>query len=380
MPVHWYFSNALPRALHVCIPWILIGILGIKFPVKALSSDEQSLSVGFLKKVIVEAVTGGFFLNKKVAYYSFPAVAFVLLYSILPHKELRFIFPAIPLLSLAGGVGLDSILPPSSSLLWYPLNLLSEGKDGKLIKKESRKWTSSAMMVVHLINAAVLLSFFAAVLIDSTLLSAAQHNYPGAVALERLIHAHIPLLPHHVPGSHQDTYLHHRRHTVPAHNKIEPIFVHIDAAAAMTGVTRFLQERISLDGRVRPASLKLNWLSSTSPSAEYLNFDRRNFDFKAFYNCVDLIESESEEDLGVCGDMDLVYYSKREDETDFSHYDFLITAEPPEKFSDSGLFHVAEQIKGFSRLRLSKWGIQVELKTVLYILINHSKNNIFAEE
>lgn len=39
-------------------------------------------------------------------------------------QELRFIFPAIPLLTMAGGVGLDNILPSDSTALLYPLTLL----------------------------------------------------------------------------------------------------------------------------------------------------------------------------------------------------------------------------------------------------------------
>jgi len=35
-----------------------------------------------------------------------PALIFVGLYSFLPHKELRFIFPALTLLNLGGAIGL----------------------------------------------------------------------------------------------------------------------------------------------------------------------------------------------------------------------------------------------------------------------------------
>ena len=54
---------------------------------------------------------------KRVWYYALaPALAYVCLYSFLPHKELRFIFPALPLLTLAAAVGMDSLLPTSSGI------------------------------------------------------------------------------------------------------------------------------------------------------------------------------------------------------------------------------------------------------------------------
>jgi hypothetical protein len=58
-------------------------------------------------------------------YFAAPVLAFVLLYSILPHKELRFIFPAIPIFTLVAAVGLNELLPSGQvKRLWYPLNLL----------------------------------------------------------------------------------------------------------------------------------------------------------------------------------------------------------------------------------------------------------------
>ena len=38
-------------------------------------------------------------------------LVYVSLYSFLPHKELRFVFPALPMLYMAAAVGLDQIMP-----------------------------------------------------------------------------------------------------------------------------------------------------------------------------------------------------------------------------------------------------------------------------
>jgi hypothetical protein len=54
-------------------------------------------------------------------------------------QELRFIFPALPLLTMAGGVGLDRILPADSSSLLYPLNLLHPDPHTNKMKKLDRQ-------------------------------------------------------------------------------------------------------------------------------------------------------------------------------------------------------------------------------------------------
>eukprot|EP00240_Pyramimonas_obovata_P006170 CAMPEP_0118955538 /NCGR_PEP_ID=MMETSP1169-20130426/60131_1 /TAXON_ID=36882 /ORGANISM="Pyramimonas obovata, Strain CCMP722" /LENGTH=317 /DNA_ID=CAMNT_0006903411 /DNA_START=124 /DNA_END=1073 /DNA_ORIENTATION=+ len=65
MPFHWYYTNALPRSL---------------------------LAAAVLAPL-------GAFLERRVRGLALAALGFITLYSNLPHKELRFIFPAIPLLN-----------------------------------------------------------------------------------------------------------------------------------------------------------------------------------------------------------------------------------------------------------------------------------------
>jgi alpha-1,6-mannosyltransferase len=48
----------------------------------------------------------GIFFDSRVRSYVRPLFIYVLLYSILGHKELRFIFYAIPIFNVAGAVGL----------------------------------------------------------------------------------------------------------------------------------------------------------------------------------------------------------------------------------------------------------------------------------
>ena len=78
-PYQWYFVNAIPKSITIAIPLILIGLV-------------YRAKHHILDKDILIAIT--------------PAVIFVGLYSFLPHKELRFIFPALVMLNLGGAMGL----------------------------------------------------------------------------------------------------------------------------------------------------------------------------------------------------------------------------------------------------------------------------------
>ncbi|CAB3986779.1 dol-P-Man:Man(7) c(2)-PP-Dol alpha-1,6-mannosyltransferase-like isoform X2, partial [Paramuricea clavata] len=75
-PFLWYFYSALPRAISLFTPF-LIGY-GMKY-------------------------------DKRTRVIFTMAIAFVLLFSFLPHKELRFVFYVIPLLNVVAAVGLNSM-------------------------------------------------------------------------------------------------------------------------------------------------------------------------------------------------------------------------------------------------------------------------------
>lgn len=47
--------------------------------------------------------------DKQIALILAPATIFVGLYSVLPHKELRFIFPALTYFNVAGAMGLTKM-------------------------------------------------------------------------------------------------------------------------------------------------------------------------------------------------------------------------------------------------------------------------------
>ncbi|MCO5594427.1 hypothetical protein L7F22_048457 [Adiantum nelumboides] len=153
-PAHWYFTSALPRAMLAAYPLCILGLI----------------------------------LDRRLAQYVLPVFAFVLLYSKLAHKELRFILFALPILNLSAALALTRIYNNRRKPLWGLLFL------------------GSALM---------LLASFSIV----GLLSAASYaNYPGGKALAIL------------------------------HKKVNstagmPKTVHIDVLPAMTGVSRFCEQK-----------------------------------------------------------------------------------------------------------------------------------------
>ncbi|KAH6637904.1 Alg9-like mannosyltransferase family-domain-containing protein [Boeremia exigua] len=160
-PWHFYFANALPRLLLNPATYLLC------IPAALLSPATRRRSLDLLV----------------------PLLAFVGLYSFLPHKEWRFVIYAVP--------GLTGVAAAGASWIWT-----RRGKSGVY-----------ALLALAL-AASVVLSFAA----SSALLLVSSLNYPGAAALNAL-HTAVPL---------------------PAHPRVA---VFADNLACQTGVTRFLEAR-----------------------------------------------------------------------------------------------------------------------------------------
>jgi alpha-1,6-mannosyltransferase len=200
-PFHWYFSAALPKALHTTVPLVLVGLLN---PYRNSRNERTT-----------------------VWYYLCPTLCFLVLYSFLPHKELRFVFPAIPLFTLAAARGLDSLLP----LSWFSC----EEPTGTPSHKSS---ASSGRL--YRIGAFVFLLGFAGVSLSVTSVFslASQHNYPGGEALSRLNNHLLDIgLSRTCADRGVDECVDIGRDDSEA--SPAAVRVHIDAAAAMSGINRY---------------------------------------------------------------------------------------------------------------------------------------------
>jgi Alg9-like mannosyltransferase family len=135
--------------------------------------------------------------------YLLPAICFVILYSGLGHKEVRFLYPVLPLFNMSAAVGLYRI---------HSIRFPSKDKVPTTVSK----------LLYTLAIVALMLSFFT----SSIFVAISRYNYPGGDALQ--------ILSEHI-------------HTVQTldggvvRQERTPVNVHIDVASAMTGVNLFGQ-------------------------------------------------------------------------------------------------------------------------------------------
>ncbi|GJQ13372.1 hypothetical protein GpartN1_g5163.t1 [Galdieria partita] len=148
-PFYWYFTHAIPKLLMGALGGLFIGCL----------SDRRTWSLYII------------------------SFGYVVLYSFLGHKEVRFIFYVVPLWNICSAVGME------------------------FLRNRRNKHRIVAILYGGLCFM-LILSF----IISLFWLWISSHNYPGAEALQTL------------------------------HASYKGGWVHIDPAAAMTGISRYLQQ------------------------------------------------------------------------------------------------------------------------------------------
>ncbi|MDI1488259.1 MAG: alpha-1,6- mannosyltransferase [Ramalina farinacea] len=185
-PWHFYLTSSLPRLLFN--PFILLACI----PFTLLSPLLRPPALAILT----------------------PNLAYILLYSLQPHKEWRFIIYTIPPLTAVAAAGASWIWTRRAKSLYY---------------------RGLALMLVA--------STLAAFLASAGMLAISRQNYPGAEALLRL---HGLVIPETDPR--------------PVRR------VHMDTLACMTGITRFLEIPPPLSSPPPLAAATGTNVSSLSPS------------------------------------------------------------------------------------------------------------------
>ena len=178
-PFSWYFTDALPRAIGIWTPFVVFG-----------------------------AATNG-----KARVVALVALSFVTTYSFLPHKELRFVFPALPLCDACAAVGVAETYRRLSEL-----RMMSEKTRKR--RRTNRSATRRRALFwppppAPLLGVALLLAVATHVLFAS----AAYRNYPGGEAFAAM----------HAAEARGERFA----------SREKPTRVHVDVAAAQTGASRF---------------------------------------------------------------------------------------------------------------------------------------------
>uniref|UniRef100_A0A1A9WC12 Mannosyltransferase n=1 Tax=Glossina brevipalpis TaxID=37001 RepID=A0A1A9WC12_9MUSC len=152
-PFLWYFYSALPRSMSSSLMFVPFGLI----------------------------------MEPRIRPITIAALTYVLIYSIMPHKELRFIIYVLPVLNLTAATACARFCLNSSKSLWHKF----------------MAFCACGHLLLNFIMTLFLL------IVSST-------NYPGGVALNRL---------HHLETESSN------------------VTVHIANLAAQSGVSRFLQIR-----------------------------------------------------------------------------------------------------------------------------------------
>lgn len=216
-PWSWYFMKALPKSLLVTLVLIPIAFIGGgKVPTswsELFGPSQRSWS-----------------LDRSILSLFVPCFSFIFLYSFLPHKELRFIYPILPFLNCIAGVGYQRLVQASETIRLRRLKHEKEEGSSTSSSSSSRASTadtttspasSSFAILFGLVYRMIQFGLIVSIGIASVSLYVSSWNYPGGEAFHKF-HQLIDCDPTTSTTSSQPLPL-----------------LHISNLAATTGVTRF---------------------------------------------------------------------------------------------------------------------------------------------
>lgn len=176
-PLHWYFTSALPRALLPAYPLALASC---------------------------------YFVPRARQLVAVPAL-FVAVYSLLPHKELRFVLYVVPPLNVAAAAALAKL---------YTVGTSTRASSPAASSSAAAPSTASSGAVGILTRLLALGALASSAILAAAFLAAATLNYPGAAALNAL---------HRIGGQ------------AASGRGARSVQVHIGVDAAISGVSRYLE-------------------------------------------------------------------------------------------------------------------------------------------
>ena len=196
---HWYFTRALPKGLMATVCLIPLAFVRVPEFVGRLTT-KKSNGVAQSQALI----------DWSMFPFVAPILAFVMIYSFLPHKEIRFIFPTISMFNVCAAYGMSKL-----HQLAHP-TLES--------KRQQSNWAYKLLFLCGL--GTIILTSVASLIF----LRLSIENYPGGEALLRLRNHLMDTIPHQNDGKAEWNSVH----------------LHVDVAAAMTGVSLFGQRHASI--------------------------------------------------------------------------------------------------------------------------------------
>jgi alpha-1,6-mannosyltransferase len=110
-------------------------------------------------------------------------MCFIFLYSFLAHKELRFIYPILPLLNCFAALGLQKLLAARDAA--WNAGFKQAKEEGASSKNKNAKTSTTGFTVVGALVRLVQLALAASFLVSLLSLYISSWNYPGGEALRR---------------------------------------------------------------------------------------------------------------------------------------------------------------------------------------------------